>query len=173
MNINRVNIPGYSAYEISEDGVVVPKNPLNGRGAAGMLSHPNHEGYLQLSLRGDDGEKHTVTVHGIMARAFLGVRPHGFVVNHKDGDKTNCHKSNLEYITPSENNLHAYKNGLATRTNAKLTVEGVERILDLIDAGMKNGDIAKAYGVSVSTVHLIRHGARWGSVRASKRGKRA
>jgi hypothetical protein len=30
-------------------------------------------------------------------------------VNHKDGDRTNCHSSNLEWATGSENKLHSFR----------------------------------------------------------------
>ncbi|MEW6726901.1 MAG: HNH endonuclease [Bacillota bacterium] len=36
-------------------------------------------------------------------------------INHKDGNKSNNHYSNLEWVTRSENNLHAFKLGLRRR----------------------------------------------------------
>lgn len=42
----------------------------------------------------------------LVAQAFIGKRPPGFVVSHKDGDKTNDHASNLEYISQSRNVLN-------------------------------------------------------------------
>ncbi len=48
----------------------------------------------------------TLRLAHLVAKAFIGERPSGFVVSHKDGDKTNDHASNLEYISTSRNVLN-------------------------------------------------------------------
>ena len=42
---------------------------------------------------------------------FIGTRPEGMVVNHKNGVKTDNRLENLEYITSRENTIHAFKMG--------------------------------------------------------------
>lgn len=42
---------------------------------------------------------------------FLGKKK-DMIVNHIDGNKANAEIQNLEYVTPSENVIHAIKNGL-------------------------------------------------------------
>ena len=51
-------------------------------------------------------------IHRLVALAFFGPRLPGYEVNHKDGNKRNNSVDNLEYVTRSENHLHAYRTGL-------------------------------------------------------------
>ncbi len=54
----------------------------------------------------------TISVHRIVAQAFIAnpeYKPH---VNHIDGDRMNNNATNLEWVTPSENLKHAFKIGL-------------------------------------------------------------
>ena len=51
-----------------------------------------------------------VYIHHLVAAAFLGPKPEGAEVNHKDCDKTNNALSNLEYVSRDENIAHALAN---------------------------------------------------------------
>jgi hypothetical protein len=68
-------------------------------------------GYLAVSLW-KDGKRLTNRVHTLVAKAFLGVCPNSYDVNHKDGIKTNNCIDNLEYCSRLENIKHAYAMGL-------------------------------------------------------------
>jgi hypothetical protein len=164
-------IDGAAGYAVSSDGVIFPIKPRYKRNATGLKNTKDGMGYATVTIYLDNGKRKTVLVHQLVAEAFIGPRPDGMVCNHRDGDKFNPRVENLEYVTPGENNIHAFKNGLSHRTNAKLTPDDVWRIRDLCGLGMRNKDIADVYGVSVSTIHLIRHDARWQSLRAERRGK--
>ena len=50
--------------------------------------------------------------HQIIADRFIGEKPKGLTVNHKDGNKLNNEPSNLEYVTIAQNIRHAIDNGL-------------------------------------------------------------
>ena len=59
-----------------------------------------------------DGKRYYFSVHRLVALTFLDNKENKKEVNHKDGIKCNNNVSNLEWVTSSENQLHAFKNGL-------------------------------------------------------------
>ena len=66
--------------------------------------------YLSVSIEGK-----SYNIHVLVATAFNN-KPnsnHKLVVNHIDGNKFNNNSSNLEWITYSENTVHAIKHNLA------------------------------------------------------------
>ncbi len=95
----------FSGYTIREDGQV--------RSRFGRTIKPQFDrsGYVRVELWVDGaGKKHLL--HRLLARAFIpnpGGKPQ---VNHIDGDKSNNALYNLEWVTQSENQKHAYDLGL-------------------------------------------------------------
>jgi hypothetical protein len=59
-----------------------------------------------------DGKRYYFTVHRLVANTFLTYKDGKNEVNHKDGNKSNNNLNNLEWVSPSENQKHAYKIGL-------------------------------------------------------------
>lgn len=71
----------------------------------------DRDGYCRCSVQRLDGTWTSKPVHRLVAKAFIENplnKPH---VNHKDGDRTNNHAYNLEWVTPRENVLHAFQLG--------------------------------------------------------------
>ena len=68
------------------------------------------ERYRQVSLAKDNSPVNAY-IHHLVAAAFIGPRPDGAEVNHKDCDKTNNAVDNLEYVSRGENIAHALANG--------------------------------------------------------------
>lgn len=64
-------------------------------------------GYKQVKI----GYKH-VYVHRLVAAAFIANPDRKPFVNHKDGNKSNNHVDNLEWVTAKENSHHALIAGL-------------------------------------------------------------
>lgn len=56
------------------------------------------DGNKIVQLIHDDGEPEWVRVDRMIAEAFIGPRPTGCVLVHKDGNPLNCAAANLEYV---------------------------------------------------------------------------
>jgi DNA-binding NarL/FixJ family response regulator len=107
--------------------------------------------------------------------AFVGPCPTGREVNHISGVKTDGRLVNLEYVTHSENKLHAYRIGLqkpSMHTNwnprhgenhrfSKLTLQQVDSVQEKLAAGMTQKEIAKEFGVNPCNISRIANGKRW------------
>ena len=117
-----------------------------------------------------NGKRKTIKVHWLVTEAFLGKRPKNLETNHKDGNKRNNHINNLEYVTSSENNKHAYKTGLKKPTSprlgeacnkAKLTRQDVIEIKKLRKKGHTTVALGKMFGVSHSAISYIINNRNW------------
>ncbi len=109
-------------YLVSDKGQVRRDMPGCNAKVGGILKPTlNIHGYLHNVLN-RNGFRKTPLIHNLVTRAFLGERPKGLDVHHKDGNKTNNCLENLEYTTRSKNILHAYKTGLKI-SSAKTHVE--------------------------------------------------
>ena len=112
-------VPGYEGeYEVSDAGRVrsvdrVVRATGGLRRYRGRMLHPHltTAGYPEIRLCRAGAYKQ-IRVHQVVAAAFLGERPDGLVVNHRDGVKTNNTPANLEYVTREYNSLHAWRTGL-------------------------------------------------------------
>lgn len=68
-------------------------------------------GYLKVELY-KHGKSKVYYVHRLVAETFIQNPNNLPQVNHKDGNKQNNNIDNLEWVTPSQNQIHAVKNGL-------------------------------------------------------------
>ena len=59
-----------------------------------------------------DGVRHNHSIHRLVAETFIPNPYNKPEVNHIDGNKSNNSIDNLEWVTPSENKLHALSTGL-------------------------------------------------------------
>ena len=119
-------------------------------------------GYPVVSIKWADGTSQVRPVHTLVADAFLGPRPSGYFVNHKDGSKLNSALSNLEYSTPSQNTQHAVDTGLMRSGerswNAKVTIEIAKQIRS---SDLPTRQLARKFGISISTVHDVQKRRTW------------
>lgn len=101
-------IKEFPAYHISNMGNImsyiedVPKI---------LKGNTDSKGYRKIRLY-NKNIQNTFSIYRLVAHAFIGKIPRGHEVNHIDGIKSNNNIKNLEYVTRSENIVHAMKIGL-------------------------------------------------------------
>lgn len=153
-------IPAYNGiYSVSDRGRVrreggTPRRPKT----QVRKTYIAKNGYPSISLwMNNEGRTHCV--HWLVAEAFLGPKPEGHQVNHKDGDKTNNKPTNLEYVTAKGNSDHAWDMGLTDNRGerhgmSKLTDAHARRIAERLIAEPEAtyADIARDEGISTAVV---------------------
>lgn len=83
----------------------------------------NRSGYLRVTLY---RPRKRWLLHRLVAELFVPKVEGANFVNHKDGDKTNCDKENLEWTTREENEQHAYDSGLRPNQVTACTINGID-----------------------------------------------
>lgn len=134
---------------------------------------PRSWGYPSVELRDGSGSFTCVSLHVLVARAFLGERPQGHDVNHIDGNKNNNSPGNLEYVTHAENNLHAQRIGLnpvACENNpaTRLANTDVVEMRRRFQAGDARTAICADYGVTQTTLAEILAGKIFAALKLPK-----
>jgi hypothetical protein len=153
-------------YEVSSEGRIRRAASASGTRVGLILKQGrSRDGYSRAQLR-RHGRTWMVYVHCLVAEAFLGPRPEGFQVNHKNGDKADPRAENLEWVTSTENQIHAYDTGLQLRGEghgrAKLTEAQVAQIrARYTGAWGQQTALGNEYGVSQATISAIVRGAGW------------
>jgi DNA-binding XRE family transcriptional regulator len=123
------------------------------------------KGYLSVVLT-KDGKEKSHSVHRLVAKTFIKNQKNKPQVNHKNGNKLNNDVKNLEWCTNKENMEHATKNNLTNKgekhPKSKLTANKVIKIKKLYkNKRFTQTELAKKYGVSVTSIRLIIIGKNW------------
>lgn len=121
-------------------------------------------GYSMVTLYDRENKPHKKLVHRLVAEAFL----QKLEVNHKNGIKTDNRVENLEWITPSQNSLHARQvlridvpRG-ERHKHAKLTDEKVREIRRLRkEKNLEYKVLGTMFGVDNSVISRIVNRQYW------------
>lgn len=147
-------------YWVSDKGYVWNGNVV-------MRGSADKAGYRLVTLRLQMAYA-TKRIHRVVAELFLENPENKPEVNHIDGNKQNNCVSNLEWVTPKENVLHAMHLGLkpsmkgSNSSFAKLTEKDIPEIRELLKSGLfSHRQIAKEFGVSNGAISAIRRGQTW------------
>ncbi len=159
MNEKWKKIPGWP-YEISSGG------RIRREGGGVLRSSPHTGGYLQIVMSHSPRRKAGV-IHRLVLEAFSGPRPDGFTANHKDGNKLNNRSENLEWVSHSENMIHAYASGLKAPMSgsrhgcSKLDEEAVLEMRRLHSSGRAQSELSRAFEISRASVSMIINRKTW------------
>jgi hypothetical protein len=151
-------------YEVSNLGRVRSLSRLNYKGhrKTGKILRLKLDNWGYLRAQFYAGMKRwKPSVAGLVAHAFIGPRPPGLTIDHKDGDKLNNAASNLEYVTNKENNRRSAK--LRSQNiprgekhyAVKLTDSQITEIRHLKLEGMSDRQLGETFGVSRRYINKI------------------
>lgn len=173
-------VKGYEGlYEVSESGLVKSldryivgkdgvKKRFKGRELFQTITKTDERGHLPRAYvqLWKNNKVKLLSVHKIVATAFISNPKGKPCINHIDGNPLNNHYTNLEWSTYSENQKHAYKNGLAKpkrpyiqKTNR--AVVGVNRAAGKTIRFNSIHETARQLNVSVMAVsNVVRENAK-------------
>ena len=154
-------------YDVSNRGRVKSKHRIGRRPKGGVLSlSSNTKGYRRIRLSGC-GRCFSIVVHRLVLEAFIGPPPSQLhQTNHKNGIKSDNNVTNLEWVTPTQNNHHAMSNGLwlpnlgEAHGRAKLHASDIP-VIRALQGKESSVAIGKRYGVSSAAITLIWRRINW------------
>lgn len=147
----------FGKYEVSNDGKVrkvTTKRELK--------AFPDKDGYLKFGVR-KNGKRVFIGAHRLVAMAFI-PNPEGKPqVNHKNGVKWDNRVNNLEWVTSSENRLHAYKTGLQVPPHMRAVrcVETGRVYKSQADAARDTGVLQGNISKSIKRKYSLKRGLHW------------
>lgn len=109
-------VPGYEGlYQASDHGRVrsLPRPCTSGRILKAKIR--SRDGHAEVALS-KDGRVRVCSVHQLVMLAFVGARPEGLEIRHRNGHPADNRLSNLAYGTTSENHRDRVHHGVHHQT---------------------------------------------------------
>lgn len=158
-------IPGFPLYEASTLGNIRSYQKRNGRPCPHVLKPtPNGKKRLRVFLA-RDGKIHSLQVHRLVLKTFVGPCPEGMEACHNNDDCHDNRISNLRWDTPEANREDQRKNGKyclgENRPESKLTEAQVIEIRTRFANGEEAKKLADEYGICVDNIYHIKSGHVW------------
>ena len=175
---NFKTIQSFPDYEVSNMGRIRTKARLiryvhsvtknehfrNSENKLLKIQFNNRTGYkfVQLYL---NKKMHNITIHRLVAEAFIENTDNLSTVNHKDGNKHNNTVDNLEWCSNEYNHQHATETGLKPKGSkigsSKLNENCVHAIKYFLKQGYSHSQLSEIFLISRASVSLISEGKTW------------
>ena len=97
-----------------------------------ILKYALYRGYPYVHLKLNESKDKVISIHRLVALYFLENPENKKTVNHKDGNKSNNHIDNLEWMTQKENVQHAWQNGLCKKKRLAIGKAKSKPVMDII-----------------------------------------
>lgn len=163
-------IEGYPNYEVSSRGMVrsIPRIDSMGRiingGILKLMRSTHKQPRPLVNLCNQEGQK-TFAVSSLVAKSFLGPRPHGMGACHNNGDPFDNRVENLRYDTQAGNCADKIKHGTAQYGEligtSKLKESDVIEIRERYSAGQFQSEIARNFNTCQTNISSIVHRLTW------------
>ncbi len=126
-----------NTYLISSMGIIKNKNTNHV-----YKPYYTNDGHLYISLKNNNGLWKNFGVHQLVCFQFnSNYSKDKKCVNHIDGDPSNNHFKNLEWVSYAENNKHAYLTELRKPSRLNANEDTIIKICKLIAKNMTNIEI--------------------------------
>ncbi len=139
-------------YEVSNTGIVRSKDRIT----TGGIQKQVRKGKVLAAGIDTNGYKfvniyrhkkiRSAKIHSLVAEAFLGPRPAGLIIHHKDGNQLNNMSNNLEYTSYSKNTKEYWES--KGKRRPKLSINNLREISLQVDNGRLLKEIADKLGIS-------------------------
>ena len=101
-------ISDYPKYQACKNGTIWSLDYNHTKKKKQLRTYPDKDGYRYVVLR-INGNKYVKRVHVLILMTFLEKPSTIHQCNHKNGIRNDNRVENLEWVTPSENCLHAFR----------------------------------------------------------------
>lgn len=148
-------VPGYEYIYITKSGIVYDSYLNIYRYKHIYRYKTNGKWYPSMLVTYNNHQQHNEYLHRLLGLSFIPRDPKYDCINHIDGDKTNYSLDNLEWVTRSDNNKHAMR----TFLNSKSSIHPMRKIKTIrVSDGAETvyvsiGECAEKTGLTVPQVY--------------------